>query len=111
MKNAVLLISALLFLLQAGCTKSIRYSEEEIKDFPPTIQEHIIKGEVMPGMTSQQVRYAWGAPDSIKFLEPLDGKAREEWIYSTMGVFGTRLLVFFDGKLVYISQGLDNTIK
>jgi hypothetical protein len=111
MKNAVLLISALLFLLQAGCTKSIRYSEEEIKDFPPSIQEHIIKGEVMPGMTSQQVRYAWGAPDSIKFLEPLDGKAREEWIYSTMGVFGTRLLVFFDGKLVYISRGIGNITK
>jgi hypothetical protein len=111
MKNGVILISALLFLLQAGCTKSIRYSEEEIKDFPPTIQEHIIKGEVMPGMTPQQVRYAWGYPDSIKFLEPLDGKAREEWIYSTMGVFGTRLLVFFDGKLVYISRGLGNIIK
>ncbi len=111
MKNAVLLISALLFLLQAGCTKSIRYSEEEIKDFPPSIQEHIIKGEVMPGMTSQQVRYAWGSPDSIKFLEPLDGKAREEWIYSTMGVFGTRLLVFFDGKLIYISRGLGNITK
>jgi hypothetical protein len=56
-------------------------------------------------MNPQQVRYAWGAPDSIKFLEPMDGKTREEWIYTTtgtMGVVGSRLLLFFDGKLIYI---------
>ncbi len=105
MKNAVLLIVALLFLLQAGCTKSIRYSEEEIKSFPPNIQENIRKGQVDLGMTQEQVRYAWGSPDSQKILEPFDGKAREEWIYSTtgtMGVVGSRLLLFFDGKLTYI---------
>jgi hypothetical protein len=55
-------------------------------------------------MTPQQVRYAWGSPDSIKFLEPMDGKTREEWIYSTAGVVGTKLLLFFDGKLIYISK-------
>jgi len=105
MKNAILLIVALLFLLQAGCAKSIRYSEEEIKGFPPNIQDHIRKGEINLGMTQEQVRYAWGSPDSIKFLEPFDGKAREEWIYTqpgTLGVVGSKLLFFFDGKLLYI---------
>jgi hypothetical protein len=105
LKKAILLIVALLFLLQAGCAKSIRYSEEEIKGFPPNIQENIRKGQVDLGMTQEQVRYTWGSTDSQKILEPFDGKAREEWIYSTtgtMGVVGSRLLLFFDGKLIYI---------
>jgi outer membrane protein assembly factor BamE (lipoprotein component of BamABCDE complex) len=102
MKKVVILITALLFLSQVGCTKSIRYSEEEIKGFSPAIQEHIKQGEVVLGMTPQQVRYAWGSPDSLKILEPFEGKTREEWIYSTFGVVETKLLLFFDGKLVYM---------
>lgn len=102
MKKVVILITALLFLSQVGCTKSIRYSEEEIKGFSPAIQEHIKQGEVVLGMTPQQVRYAWGSPDSLKILEPSEGKTREEWIYSTFGVVETKLLLFFDGKLVYM---------
>jgi len=105
MKKAFFLVLILSFLFSAGCTKSMRYSEEEIKDFSPDIQEHIRKGRVDLGMTQKQVRYAWGAPDSIRALEPFDGKAREEWIYSkagTMGVIGEKILLFLDGKLVYI---------
>jgi len=102
MKKVVILITALLFLSQVGCTKSIRYSEEEIKGFSPAIQEHIKQGEVVLGMTPQQVRYAWGSPDSLKILEPFEGKTREEWIYSTLGVVETKLLIFFDGKLIYM---------
>ena len=105
MKKAVILLSVFFFLLQIGCAGSIRYTEEEIKNFPPNIQENIRKGEIALGMTTQQVRYAWGAPDSIKFLEPQDGKTREEWIYSvagTFGVVGSKLLLFFDNKLIYI---------
>ena len=102
MKKVVILITALLFLSQVGCTKSIRYSEEEIKGFSPAIQEHIKQGEVVLGMTPQQVRYAWGSPDSLKILEPFEGKSREEWIYSTFGVVETKLLLFFDGKLIYM---------
>lgn len=102
MKKVVILITALLFLSQVGCTKTIRYSEEEIKGFSPAIQEHIKQGEVVLGMTPQQVRYAWGSPDSLKILEPFEGKTREEWIYSTFGVVETKLLIFFDGKLIYM---------
>jgi len=102
MKKVVVLITALLFLSQVGCTKSIRYSEEEIKGFSPAIQENIKQGEVGLGMTPQQVRYAWGSPDSLKILEPFEGKSREEWIYSTFGVVETKLLLFFDGKLMYM---------
>ncbi|MDI6890781.1 MAG: hypothetical protein QMC83_07590 [Thermodesulfovibrionales bacterium] len=102
MKNAILLALALLLLLGVGCTKSIRYSEEEIKGFPPNIQEHIKKGEVTPGMTQSQVRYSWDAPNSVRTLAPSeDGKSREEWVYERFKVFKTRL-IFTDGKITEI---------
>jgi hypothetical protein len=54
-------------------------------------------------MKPEQVRYAWGSPDSIKILDPFEGKAREEWMYSSvLGVVGTKILLFYDGKLIYI---------
>jgi hypothetical protein len=103
MKKTGLLILALLFLLEVGCTKSIRYSEEEISGFPPNIQENIRKGEVTIGMTHSQVRYAWGAPDSVIVLLPSeDGKNQEEWIYGKLfRVFKTKL-IFTDGSLTEI---------
>ncbi len=105
MRKTLFAALALLFLLQVGCTKSIRYTEEEIKNFPPKIQEDIRKGQVESGMTQEQVRYAWGSPDSIKFLEPFEGKPREEWLYTrpaTLGLSVEKLLLFYDGKLLYI---------
>ncbi len=103
MKKTILLFLALIFLLQAGCTHEIRYSEDEIKGFPPNVQENIRKGMVDIGMTPEQVRYAWGSPQSQKTLEPVDGKARLEWIYGyPMEIIGTKILLFVDGKLIYI---------
>jgi hypothetical protein len=101
----VLMTLILALIFQAGCTKSVRFTEAEIKDYPPKIQEDVRKGQVELGMTQQQVRYAWGSPDSIKFLQPYEGKSREEWIYSqpaTLGVVGTKILLFYDGKLMYV---------
>jgi hypothetical protein len=97
-------MSILFFVSTVGCTKSIRYTEDEIQKFPSNVQENIRKGEITLGMTTQEVRYAWGAPDSIKFLEPFDKKSREEWIYSTIGIFATKLLIFYDSKLIYYSD-------
>jgi hypothetical protein len=89
--------------LQVGCAQSIRYSEEEIKGFPPNIHDHIRKGEVTPGMTPAHVRYSWGPPDSIVTLAPsADNKPREEWTYGKLfGAFKTRL-IFTDGKITEI---------
>ncbi len=102
MKKNVLLLFAFLLLVQTGCARSVRYSPDEIKDFPPAIQEHIKKGEVVTGMTQPQVRYAWGSPDYVNVLSPsVDGRYREEWIYTRMGVFKTRL-IFTDKKLTEI---------
>jgi uncharacterized protein YneF (UPF0154 family) len=105
MRKGLFFVLAFLLLLQIGCTKSVRYTEEEIKSFPPAVQDNIRKSQVELGMTQQQVRYAWGSPDSIKFLPPYDDKAREEWTYSataTLGVISNKIILFFDGKLIYI---------
>ncbi len=94
-----------------GCASTARYSTDEIKDYPPQIQEKIAKGEVMPGMTPRQVRYAWGSPNEVKTLEKEDGKQREEWVYSSdLGVFKTRL-TFIDGKLIYIVSSEPGKVK
>jgi uncharacterized protein YneF (UPF0154 family) len=102
MKKVIVFVLILSFLLCIGCTKAVRYSEEEIKNFPPEAQENIRKGQAVLGMSPQEVRYAWGSPDSVRILEPFEGKQMEEWIYSTLPVYGTRLLLFYDGKLMYI---------
>lgn len=105
MKKVFLVMVAFAFITVVGCTKAVRYTEDEIKVYPESIQDQIRKGVVDLGMTKDQVRYAWGAPSSIKVLDPYEGKAREEWIYdeqATMGVFGTKILFFYEGKLLYV---------
>lgn len=101
--RAIVFISLVLLIFLFGCATTARYSYDEIKDYPPDVQQWIMKGEVAIGMTPQQVRYAWGPPTSIKTLEPMDGKSREEWVYTTMGILGTRIILFIDGKVAYIS--------
>lgn len=105
MRKGAIVVGLLLCVTLIGCAKAVRYTEDEIKGYPANIQELIRKGTVDFGMTKDQVRYAWGAPDSIKMLEPYEGKSREEWIYTqpaTMGVLGTKILFFYDGKLLYV---------
>ncbi|MCL5024743.1 MAG: DUF2845 domain-containing protein [Nitrospirae bacterium] len=90
----------LVFLTLTACSTAVRYSQEEIKDYPQPIQDAIMKGNVMVGMTTQQVRYAWGPPNVVNVLAPTqEGRSREEWIYSTIGVFMQRRLIFVDGKV------------
>jgi hypothetical protein len=100
MKRAIFMVLALLLFLGLGCTKSVRYSEDEIRGFPIDVQERIRNGEISLGMTQSQVRYAWGSPDSVIVLAPSeDGKNREEWVYGKfVGVFKTRV-IFTDGKI------------
>ncbi|HET6514161.1 MAG TPA: hypothetical protein VFG09_03305 [Thermodesulfovibrionales bacterium] len=86
-----------------GCSTAVRYSADEIKDYPPAVREQIEDGSIATGMTFQQVRYAWGSPSEVIPLALTeDGKQREEWVYSRMmGFFKTRLY-FTDGKLTEI---------
>ncbi|MGO9378873.1 MAG: hypothetical protein ACLPN1_05405 [Dissulfurispiraceae bacterium] len=106
------IVFSLSALLIIGCSSSqIRFTQDEIKDYPIEIQEHIIKSEVVPGMTPPQVRYAWGAPDEVKLSNTTDGAAQEMWTYSsTMGMFKTRL-TFIDGKLTSIVSTEPGRVK
>lgn len=103
MKKIILLL--LFSLILTACASQVRYTEEEIKRFPPDIQDNIRKGQIDLGMTTEQVRYAWGSPDSIKILPPFEGKSREEWIYSNIkgiDIVASKILLFLDGRLIYI---------
>jgi hypothetical protein len=106
------IVSSLAALLLIGCASSqIRFTQDEIKDYPVEMQEHIIKSEVVPGMTPTQVRYAWGAPDEVKLFNTTDGKPQELWTYSSaIGMFKTRL-TFTDGKLTSIVSSEPGRVK
>lgn len=97
-------LSLVLLLSLLSCAKSVRYSPDETKDFPPDMQEKIKQGTVEMGMTIQQVRLTWGPPSEINVLQPSeDGRPREEWIYSRfLNTYMERRLLFVDGKLVDI---------
>jgi uncharacterized protein YneF (UPF0154 family) len=105
MKNVSLTLGVLVVLMAwsfGGCASTARYSQDEIKDYPPAVQENIQQGMVSIGMTPQQVRYAWGAPSTINVLPPTEnGKKKEEWLYSSALVMKKRLL-FIEDKLVDI---------
>lgn len=98
-----ILISLLIAVFIFGCaSQGVRYTYDEIKNYPPDVQERIAKGEIALGMTKEQVRYAWGPPSTTRILTPEKGKQREEWVYSSsLGLLKSRL-IFVDGKLTYI---------
>lgn len=101
--NKVVLMLLFIVFCGIGCSTPARFTQEEIKHYPLDVQERIIKGEVAPGMTPQQVRYSWGNPDSVRNLAPAEGKTREEWIYTKLfGAYEEKRLLFVDGKLLYI---------
>jgi hypothetical protein len=101
MKNVRLFLLVVTIVLAAGCAGPARYSAGEIQNYPPAVQEHIRNKEVSLGMTMTQVRYAWGAPDSIRVMEPEGGKERIQWTYKKM-IFSKTRLIFTDGKLTDI---------
>lgn len=112
MKRMSLGVIVILLAFLFGCASApVRFTNEEIKGFPIEIQEKIIKGEVSLGMTTQQVRYSWGSPNTIRVLDPMNGKQREEWIYTTAGIFESRRLLFIDGKLSYVIPDSEKTLK
>jgi hypothetical protein len=111
MKKILLCITVLSLILAAGCTKSVRYSQDEIKDFPEAVQDHIKNNEVTTGMTKAQVRYSWGGPHEVNILPPGEnGKERVEWIYKKLTFFKTRL-IFTDGRVTEIISNEPGTGK
>lgn len=69
----------------------------------PDFKDHIKRGEVMVGMSREQVMQAWGAPYQTNVTHTNEGVRREEWVYedwkSTAEV-QHRYLYFEEGVLV-----------
>lgn len=103
MGKGIIFVILLLFSL-SGCATGVKYTVEEIKDYPEPIQTSIKKGEVVMGMTSAQVRYAWGMPDMVSTSYE-GGKHRELWIYTSfLGLSKSTYLFFEDGKLTFFTK-------
>jgi len=101
--KVIFFIVLLLFVL-SGCASGVKYTVEEIKDYPEPIQTSIKKGEVVMGMTPAQVRYAWGLPDKTSASYE-GGKHREIWIYTSfLGLSKSSYLFFEDAMLVFIAK-------
>ncbi len=110
MKKIFLLFVSVVIVSQIGCAKTLRYSADEIRDFPPPIQEKIKNKEISVGMTRLQVRYSWGGPDQVIPLAPTeDGKERVQWLYKSM--FFKSRLVFTGDKLTEIISSEPGAIK
>jgi hypothetical protein len=102
MKKYIIAVVSIFLIVQSGCVRSMRYSHQEIRDLPPSVQEKIKKGEISIGMSKLQVRYAWGGPDdSIPHKPKLDGQEFTEWVYKKALFFKTRLF-FTDDRLTEI---------
>lgn len=102
MKILTFCVALIPLLLAGGCSKGIRYSLDEIKDYPVSIQDRIKNNEVTTGMTKMHVRYSWGGPNEAFTLTPGEGgKERVEWTYKKLGFFKTHL-IFTDGILTQI---------
>ncbi len=111
MKELLYAAGLVCLFLAIGCSQSVRYSQDEIKDFPPKVQEQIKNSQVAVGMTKQQVRLSWGGPHSVIVLSPSeDGKERVEWVYKKMGFYKSHL-IFTDDKLAEIISDEPGMLK
>ena len=70
--------------------------EERLSRFPPAVQEAIWAGEVIVGMTEEQVILAWGAPDAVD-REP--ERARKIFEYPGRG-----RVIFVAGHVVDVER-------
>ena len=69
----------------------------------PDFKDHIKRGEVMVGMTREQVMQAWGSPYQTNVTHTNEGVRREEWVYEdwkSTSEIQHRYLYFEEGVLV-----------
>lgn len=68
---------------------------ESNKETPKDIQETILKGQIVQGMTADQVRASWGKPTEIT----TSSSGTEMWNYHS-----NSFLYFYKGKLANWTQ-------
>ena len=75
-------------------TFTTKNREELLADLPPAVSARILHGEVVPGMTPEQVKLAYGPPPAIR----TPSESNESWIY-WLTPDETLRLVFRAGKV------------
>ena len=92
------------FVLILSCTHAVKYTEQEIADYPQNVKDLIRQGKIDFGMTPEQVRYSLGSPSDIRLLDVSSGNEsseKVEWTYRRLHFYVTRL-TFKKDKLVEI---------
>lgn len=88
----------LLALLLAACapTQQARQEYVQAHDRPPRIEEAIMEGQVVTGMTKDDVRASWGDPQHVNdsFYEGVGSQT--QWCY---GQYSSEC-VYFEGGTV-----------
>jgi outer membrane protein assembly factor BamE (lipoprotein component of BamABCDE complex) len=103
MNRTTITLTTLIIL--AGCATAAQRRQNYVNDHPdlsPGIAEAVIEGRVKEGMTTDDVRAAWGEP-ARETLAVTEAGDQETWSYSTpVGQFndGTVILIFTNHKLV-----------
>ncbi len=101
--NKILFIIVLIMLLSIGCYTSREGYISAHPELNPKIKDAIIKGEVLEGMTEDEVKASWGSPTQI--VKGAEGDFY--YVYMKPGGKGTysHHVVIFDKSGRVISSG------
>jgi outer membrane protein assembly factor BamE (lipoprotein component of BamABCDE complex) len=101
--NKILFIIILIMSLSIGCSISREGYISAHPELNPNIKEAIIKGEVLEGMTEDEVKASWGSPSQI--VKGTEGDFY--YVYWKPGSRGTHShnVVIFDKGGRVISSG------
>jgi hypothetical protein len=84
MKSLLLVLSASMALLAAGCSSvdsRMKKHEEAFNTWPPAVQEKVRAGEVDVGFTEEMVLVALGEPERRYSRTTASGQA-DAWVYA-----------------------------
>ena len=100
----IVFIILLIMSLLIGCSVSREAYVSSHPELNPTIKEAILRGEVLEGMTENEVRASWGRPNQI--VKGTEGDFY--YVYSKAGGKGgahSHDVVIFDKRGRVISSG------
>lgn len=84
-------------------TEALQRAEEAEKERRAEAERAIVRGELLTGMTPDEVKRAWGKPTNVKQSE-FNGKKRERWRYEGDDSSDVRTAILENGRLVRASR-------
>lgn len=79
-----------------GPTKEMRKEYVRTHDRPEYIEEAIVEGKIVTGMTKQDVKASWGNPDHVNESYYEGVGSRTQWCY---GQYSSQCVYFEEGTL------------